>query len=135
VGSSQAADPVACRKYTEGRSSGTIEQDGPGVPWQPTSTYPIPGSGREEGGLAAAGDVPSRNRPTRAACANESKNRFFEDDVERELKASFTAKRARIGAGQGRIHDYITHNRGNRPYVSQQDLQKDLKEIQTDMYY
>ena len=67
--------------------------------------------------------------------ADVSKNRFFENDVERELKASFTAKRARIGAGQGRILDYITHNRGNRPYVSQQDLQKDLKDIQTDMYY
>lgn len=61
--------------------------------------------------------------------------RFFEDDVEQEVKASFTAKRARIGAGQSRILDHITHHRGDRPYFSQQDLQKDLKDIQTDMYY
>ena len=67
--------------------------------------------------------------------ADVSKNRFFEDDVERELKASFTAKRARIGAGQRSHLDDITHNRGNHLYVLQQNLQKYLKDIQTDIYY
>jgi hypothetical protein len=67
--------------------------------------------------------------------AADVRKKTFEDDVEQEVKASFTAKRARIGAGQTRILDHITHHRGDRPYFSQQDLQKDLKDIQTDMYY
>lgn len=60
---------------------------------------------------------------------------FFEDDVEQEVKARFGAKRARIGATQGEIVDYITHNRDNRAYVPQDELYAKFKDVRTHLYY
>jgi hypothetical protein len=60
---------------------------------------------------------------------------FFEDDLEQEAKARFGAKRARIGATQGKIVDYITHNLGNRAYVPQEELYARFRDVQTHLYY
>ncbi len=60
---------------------------------------------------------------------------FFEDDVEQEAKARFAAKRARIGATQGKIVDYITHSRGDRAYVPQDELYARFKDVHTQLYY
>jgi hypothetical protein len=47
---------------------------------------------------------------------------FGADPAEADLKATFTAKRTRIGARQGLLLDYLTSNLKGRPYLSLNDL-------------
>ena len=60
---------------------------------------------------------------------------FFENDADKEIKASFGAKRARIGRTQGEILDYVIHNGGNRPYIPQQELAQKFKALEASLYY
>jgi hypothetical protein len=47
---------------------------------------------------------------------------FAPDPADAELKASFAAKRARIGSRQGQLLDYITDHLRGRPYLSLDNL-------------
>jgi hypothetical protein len=64
-----------------------------------------------------------------------SKKTYCENDVQQEVKASFTAKRARIDGGQNRILDYFVHNRGNHRQISLEYVLRDLKDMETTIYY
>jgi hypothetical protein len=60
---------------------------------------------------------------------------FFEDDVDREVKASFGAKRARIGRTQGEILDYVIHNGKDRSYIPQEELAQKFNALNASLYY
>ena len=60
---------------------------------------------------------------------------FANDRAEGELKAGFAAKRARIGARQGLLLDYLTHNMKARPYLSLDDLADQVAGSGNELYY
>jgi hypothetical protein len=64
------------------------------------------------------------------------KNKTFEPDpADADLKATFSAKRARIGSRQGLLVDYITNNLKGRPYLSLNDLTDRVAGRGNELYY
>jgi len=60
---------------------------------------------------------------------------FPREAVEDELKANFSAKRARIGAKQGQVLDYVTARLGGRAHVPQEELANHFADLEPGLYY
>jgi TIR domain len=60
---------------------------------------------------------------------------FAQDPANDELKAGFAAKRARIGARQGLLLDYLTSHTSGRPYLSLDDLADKVAGSGNELYY
>jgi len=60
---------------------------------------------------------------------------FPRDSIEDELRASFAAKRARIGSKQGQVLDYITAKLGQRPHIGQEELARQFADLKPALYY
>src|SRR5262249_53247463 len=60
---------------------------------------------------------------------------FDQDPADGDLKAGFAAKRARIGARQGLLLDYLTNHMKGRPYLSLDDLADKVAGSGNELYY
>jgi hypothetical protein len=60
---------------------------------------------------------------------------FTSDPLEQELKASYAARRARVGATQGRLLDYVTARLRERPYVPFDEITRSFSTVQTSLFY
>jgi hypothetical protein len=60
---------------------------------------------------------------------------FVQDSADADLKGSFAAKRARIGARQGLLLDYLTNRMGGRAYLSTDDLADKVAGRDNELYY
>ena len=60
---------------------------------------------------------------------------FARDPIEEESKASFTAKRSRIGSTQGQVIDYVTTQIGLRPHIPGDELEKKFAKLGTSFHY
>src|SRR5262245_43302849 len=82
--------------------------------------------------------TPTPPWPLRTSAMSSSKymrtKTFDQDPADGELKAGFAAKRARIGARQGLLLDYLTNHMG-RPYLSLDDLADKVAGSGNELYY
>jgi hypothetical protein len=60
---------------------------------------------------------------------------FTTDPADADFKATFGAKRARIGSRQGQLLDYVTNNLRGRPYLSLNDLADRVAGRGNELYY
>jgi hypothetical protein len=60
---------------------------------------------------------------------------FVEDDVERDRRRSFSARRHRIGNSQNRILDFLGRRLLDGTYIKQSEIYDNFKDTQTDLYY
>jgi hypothetical protein len=65
----------------------------------------------------------------------QMKAKTFGLDPADELKAGFVAKRARIGARQGTLLDYLTNRIQGRPYLSMEELPEKVAGSGNERYY
>jgi hypothetical protein len=79
-------------------------------------------------------DLSARNKRYELVKYVEIKT-FARDSLEDELRAGFAAKRARMGAKQGQVLDYITANLRGRPHIMQEELASKFKDLETSLYY
>jgi hypothetical protein len=64
-----------------------------------------------------------------------SKKTFDEDALAQEARATFAAKRSRIGADQGRLLDYITSRATTGRYIPIDELFRQFERLETTLYY
>jgi hypothetical protein len=60
---------------------------------------------------------------------------FARDPAAEHLAMSFAARRARVGAKQGEIIDYIAFRAAGRPHVPQSELEARFSRIETGLFY
>jgi len=60
---------------------------------------------------------------------------FTHDPLEEELKASYAARRARVGATQGRLLDYVTARLGERRFIPIDEITRSFSTVQTSLFY
>jgi len=64
-----------------------------------------------------------------------AKKSFSRGPLEDELNAGFTAKRARIGATQGTILEYVTSKQGGRPHILKNELDERFPKLASSLHY
>jgi hypothetical protein len=64
-----------------------------------------------------------------------SRKAFTDDSPRQDLRASFTAKRARLGSHQGRLLDYVMSRQGGRPYIPYAEVKTEFESLRTTVYY
>jgi hypothetical protein len=79
-------------------------------------------------------DVSARNKRYELVKHIE-KSTFSRDPLEAELKASFVAKRSRIGPNQNQVLDYITARQNRRQNIPQEELEKRFADVKSSLYY
>lgn len=60
---------------------------------------------------------------------------YARDPLDEAANVSFSAKRARIGASQGTLIDYISFRLAGRPHIPQQELEREFAGMQTHIFY
>jgi hypothetical protein len=80
------------------------------------------GAARASDGMALAGGL------------EDNKKTFDVDAPRQESRATFAARRARIGNSQGRLLDYVTAKIGARPFIPIDELTRQFARMDTPLY-